>query len=372
MSKRNATLDILRSAAIILVINCHVVSHLHVGSALQLLQIGGKGVDLFFVLSGWLLGHQLLKELRDTGTIEVKRFWHRRWLRTLPAYYAVLVLTLAWQVLLRGNTQPQLGYFFFTQNYHATLPYFGVSWSLCVEEHFYLLVAPALLFFFRVRWSRILILPLLLLPIVCRQMGWYTAPHETHVRYDQCAVGVLLAWVEVFGPRLWQRLCQLAPYLAVLALAALTYPLLSRLAVCGLSGGYDNLIYALLFVVLVLLANSGPFFRDRLRSGFFRYLADRAYALYLLHPEALAVLKRLSPLPTVVSFALTWALSLAFAELLYRLIERPFMRLRERVPAMRSAETAPLPPAQPSLPQVQPSVQPPLNLPQPGLTPLSH
>jgi peptidoglycan/LPS O-acetylase OafA/YrhL len=340
MARRNATLDILRASAIIMVVNCHIVSHSNCQGPLQVLQAGGKGVDLFFVLSGWLLGHQLLKELRDTGTLDVTRFWYRRWLRTLPAYYAVLAIILAWQAFMRGNSQLKPGFLIFTQNYQPQFPYFGVSWSLCVEEHFYLVVAPALLLLFRMRWSRILLVPLLLLPIVCRLMGWYTATHETHVRYDQCAVGVLLASVEVFVPRLWQRLCQLAPWLAVFALAALSYPLLVRLGVYRLSGEYDALIYALLFAVFVLLANSGPFYRDRLRSRFFSYLADRAYALYLLHPEALVILKRLQPLPVVVSFVLVWAVSLVLAEVLYRLIERPFMRLRERFSATCSANPA--------------------------------
>ena len=85
MSNRNHSLDILRSLASVLVVNCHLASTLGGDGTLSALQLGGRGVDLFFVLSGWLLGHQLLAELRKTGKVEVGRFWRRRWLRTLPA-----------------------------------------------------------------------------------------------------------------------------------------------------------------------------------------------------------------------------------------------------------------------------------------------
>jgi peptidoglycan/LPS O-acetylase OafA/YrhL len=338
MVRRNGSLDVLRAAAIIMVVNCHIASFLEIQGPIGALKAGGKGVDLFFVLSGWLLGHQLLKELRDAGSLEIRRFWYRRWLRTLPAYYAVLALTLAWQVFAVGNTEPQLGYLVFAQNYQARMPYFSVSWSLCVEEHFYLLVAPALLLFFRVKWSRLFLAALLLVPLLCRQMGWYGAAHQTHIRYDQCAVGVLLAWIEVFAPAAWRRLTQWAPYLAVAALAALCYPLLVRLEVYPLSGEFDPVCYAALFGVLVLLANSSPFFKERVRSRFVSCLADRAYAIYLLHPEALAVLRRFPALPTALSFVLVWALSLIFAEALYRMIERPFMQARELFSATCSRE----------------------------------
>jgi peptidoglycan/LPS O-acetylase OafA/YrhL len=336
--KRNATLDILRAAAIIMVVNCHFESTINADGPLRALQAGGRGVDLFFVLSGWLLGHQLLTELRDTGGLNVTRFWFRRWLRTLPAYYVVLALTLGWQVLARSNFSPQWGYFVFIQNYQREWPYFGVSWSLCVEEHFYLLVAPALLLFFRFPWMRFLIFVLLLLPSICRFMGWYANIAETHVRYDQCAVGVILASAQVFAPRLWGWLCRVAPYLAGGALIALTYPYLCRLYPLIDYGDFGELFYALLFGSFVVLANSSPFYGERLRSRFFRYLADRAYAVYLLHPEGLALAKRFSALPTPVSYALTWGISLLLAEVLYRSIEKPFMLLRERFPQTWSTD----------------------------------
>src|SRR6516165_1345813 len=78
--RRNPALDVLRSLAIIMVVNCHVAGTFAPApdqSYSKVLQLGGIGVELFFVLSGWLLGRQLCLELADTGTIDVWRFWLR-------------------------------------------------------------------------------------------------------------------------------------------------------------------------------------------------------------------------------------------------------------------------------------------------------
>ena len=210
--KRNTSLDVLRAAAIILVVNCHIVSgyyassHSPVPAPLGILRMGGHGVDLFFILSGWLLGRQLCEELRDTGGIELRRFWLRRWLRTLPAYYAILLGTYL-QVIIQGKQPIRYCYLWFAQNYVDPMPYFAISWSLCVEEHFYLLVAPFLLILARSHRAATVLLPIILaLPLACRSLNWYHSLQETHVRYDECATGVLLAYTFVFLPRLWRKL----------------------------------------------------------------------------------------------------------------------------------------------------------------------
>ena len=179
--KRYPGLDLLRTLAIVLVVIGHTTSAYNsernnttANLEYRVLLLGGKGVDLFFVLSGWLLGKQLMQELKGTGSIDLRRFWYRRWLRTLPAYYAVLALQVAWQ-LYRGNHDLSVSYLFFGQTYLTTMPFFGISWSLCVEEHFYLIVAPTLWLFWRVPSSRWLAPLLLILPLVCRFFGWYSS-----------------------------------------------------------------------------------------------------------------------------------------------------------------------------------------------------
>ena len=144
----------------------------------------------------------------------MKRFWIRRWLRTLPAYYAMLAAISAWLIYQGKGNLLDWRYVVFLQNYLIDMPYFGVSWSLCVEEYFYLAVAPAILVLWRVRWTWLIVLIAFALSTTAELLGWYPVPrhaeyevYATHIRGQQCAVGVLLAWLAVRRPLRWTWLC---------------------------------------------------------------------------------------------------------------------------------------------------------------------
>jgi len=201
-------MDFLRAIAILSVMLAHTVLSYGAPESLSMLQFGGTGVDLFFVLSGWLLGGQLFKELNRSQSIDVKRFWIRRWMRTLPAYYAVLCLTIVQLYLTKNNFSFPFAYLFFLQNYDAPLHFFSISWSLCVEEQFYLCVAPLLLFSRKLgkHPTTLLLVLLLIMPEVFRQLEWYGHKNETHVRLDGCVMGVMLANLKYNYVRGWQWL----------------------------------------------------------------------------------------------------------------------------------------------------------------------
>jgi peptidoglycan/LPS O-acetylase OafA/YrhL len=231
---RNPTLDVLRAVAILGVLATHLSNSFLGGTAFaRAVSVGGRGVDLFFVLSGWLLGSQLFREANATGTVDVRRFWARRWLRTLPAYYAVLLATFA-QFAAQGK--PELidwRYVFFLQNYYEKPPFLGVTWSLCVEEHFYLAIAPLILFAYRYRWAIVPIVGVVLVLIGLHVAGFYIhRPNyhitETHVLFEPCGVGVLLAWLAVNRPAAWAKLCRAAKPLAVLSVALIAVAVLNR------------------------------------------------------------------------------------------------------------------------------------------------
>lgn len=92
--QRSFVLDCFSALAIMLVFTGHTILSFGSPAALAPLQFGGTGVDLFFVLSGWLIGNQILIEQNRFGNIDIPRFWIRRWMRTLPAYYTILLLTV--------------------------------------------------------------------------------------------------------------------------------------------------------------------------------------------------------------------------------------------------------------------------------------
>src|SRR5262245_61014630 len=207
-------------------------------------RFGWVGVDLFFVLSGYLIGGQLIAPLARDQSIHLGRFFARRALRILPAYFVILAIYFflpwwreypemspLWKFLvsvqnigLRGGTA------------------FSHAWSLAVEDQFYLLL-PLVLLFVK-RWRRAtLIIPCLIVlggvilrTILARQnltdtgvsfRGFQTwIYYPTWTRLDPLVFGVALAAIEKFRPQWWQRLINSAQWLLVFGLGLIVYALL--------------------------------------------------------------------------------------------------------------------------------------------------
>jgi peptidoglycan/LPS O-acetylase OafA/YrhL len=333
VTPHNGSLDVLRALAIAAVLACHIIGSFVPGSTLtRATSLGGHGVDLFFVLSGWLLGRQLYREIGATSAIDLKRFWTRRWLRTLPAYYAML-FAIAVGLILKGKSDLlDWRYIVFLQNYLVEMPFFGVSWSLCVEEHFYLAVAPAILLLWRVRWAWLVVLEAFMLATAAEFYEWYPKPahaefevYASHVRGQQCAVGVLLAWLAVRRPLKWQWLCRNAWLFFAMSILCIVLSILNRTLWDWWLPDWQTLGWGLIFAAWVLLAEA----TTPLNWAAARFVAARAYSLYLVHTEAIAVAKKVDA-GSEMQMAIALAVSFAMAEALYRCVERPFIRLRDR------------------------------------------
>ena len=297
------------------------------------LQFGGTGVDLFFVLSGWLIGSQLFAEQRKYSNIDLKRFWVRRWMRTFPAYYAVLILTIIQMYLTRDDVEFPVSYFFFLQNYQALMPIFYVSWSLCVEEQFYLLIAPFVILLSKVsRNTKIgLMLVLLLLPTLFRFLGFYESIEQTHVRWDCCVMGVLLAFVKNSLESLWSFLKAHCLVPAVIAVLVYLFFYVNRWNPEWGIGDPGPLGLAFIFAMWVIWADAKPVRLSGIFYTVVMYISTRSYSIYLLHPDALALSKRvIVDQGFVAHFVFSLAVSLIASEILYKLIELPFMNLRKK------------------------------------------
>lgn len=143
--RRAFGLDVLRVLAVssVLVAHCNF-PFLPLTGAVEAWQLAGHyGVELFFALSGYLLGNAMVRAAQ-AGAAEVRTFWLRRALRTMPAYY--LFLFINWTLPTPDGVYPPIApYFVFLQSaLHPPGMFFLESWSLCVEEVFYL-VAPLLM-----------------------------------------------------------------------------------------------------------------------------------------------------------------------------------------------------------------------------------
>jgi peptidoglycan/LPS O-acetylase OafA/YrhL len=346
LAKRQfGALDGLRCVAIVAV----VWHHAHGGTfGWPIARHGYLGVDLFFVLSGFLITTLLLRERARTGAISLRNFYARRTLRIFPPYYAIL----AGLALLLGFVVPQAtmaGPFFrelpwcltYTSNWVEPTTLLSITWSLAAEEQFYLVWPPI------ERWLPRHALKILFLLLLANQLvnfgladgvlkAAFGFVHDERkileVTFTPILLGVLLAhllheerWYRRIAPRVGGRFAAVASLLIV---AAACIP--------GDMSGWPRLVLHLLMTLL--LASCVVDERSRVaRSLAWRPLqaiGAVSYGMYLLHLFALDVVMRFEvrhgTLLPVVRFLAVLALTFVAALAMYRGFERPILRLKER------------------------------------------
>jgi peptidoglycan/LPS O-acetylase OafA/YrhL len=296
------------------------------------------GVDLFMLISGWLLGRQLLRESAQGG-IDPWRFYVRRWLRTLPPYYAMLAVLYCADGPQFGGHPPfrtVLKHLLFLQVYLPPNLY-GVSWSLCVEEHFYLLL-PLIVWGLGRRGSltavAFLVFGLETASIAGRWVAYTGAdyvPEITHLRCHGLFVGFLFAWVNVHRSGLWAKV---GPWALRLGFAGIVSSVLVMQSVPGVQSRWTYVwvptfgtwTLAMMFVGCVHEACAWSRFRVR---GL-EYAGALTYAVYLTHtliPRAW--LGGHSAEAGVRGMVVRLTLVLVFSVALHETIERPALRLRD-------------------------------------------
>jgi len=198
-------LDILRAIACVLVIISHSPT-VPGNTLMQALARGGwVGVDLFFVLSGFLVTSLLFREYLHNGHVCPGRFAIRRAMKIYPTFYVFLLVTtlcIAWLANDLSNISPAriLSEIFFVQNYFGSV--LGHTWSLAVEEHFYIAVIVLVWicsrsssgnpFRYWPRWVLVVCVVTLAMRISSAQT-MIRVPQGAHLRYDALAIGILLA-----------------------------------------------------------------------------------------------------------------------------------------------------------------------------------
>ncbi len=340
-----AALDVLRSAAILLVFTGHYAGFFHAAPLIphfQILRWGWTGVDLFFVLSGLLIGTQLWKELDRTGRIRIGHFLLRRGLRIWPLYFSFVIFAAAALYFKRSSVATIWPDGFFLSNIFPGQ--LGGGWSLSTEEQFYI-AAPILLSLFVLILlpRRLWIVPCITIVALVLARAWVIAhsylidsdlrielylPIYTHA--DGLAVGVLLAWLSVFH-KAWLRL---KTFTAVAA---------GMMVICGF-GLYriDSLLLnftalGLIYGSLELYAISALPLPGILRSKVFYLVSRLSFGLYLNHTGMLILMRNwLSGWSSRGIFGL-WAVyflclaaSLFVAAVTFLVIEWPFLRIRAR------------------------------------------
>lgn len=331
--QRIFALDAFRALAIMLVFMGHTVNSFGSPAYLYPLQFGGTGVDLFFVLSGWLIGNQLFLEKQRYGDIQIKRFWVRRWMRTLPAYYAVLSVTILQQYLTKDGFDFPWAHLFFLQNYQNDLELFYISWSLSVEEQFYLLIAPFIVFALKLSrtYQITLLISLLLLPTVFRELSLYDSFNETHVRLDCCAMGVLLAYIKHNRVNMWRSLLSASKRLFPLALFTYFFFFVAWYNPEWNVFDPSKLFLAILFGIWIVWSDQTKYDTQGKAQKVVMHISTRSYAMYLLHVDALIITKKLigGNQPFALYFLIAFVITLVLSEVLYRMVEIPIMKARK-------------------------------------------
>lgn len=353
-------LDHLRALAIIIVFLYHYQLFGHPYWIDTLGSFGWTGVDLFFVLSGYLIGGQLMSSIKREGRINYGSFYVKRIFRIIPAYLAVLILYYTFPAFTERSSLPPLWKFLtFTQNFGLDLSKnaaFSHAWSLCIEEQFYLILPLVMIALVATNSVKkgIWLLPLLfVLGFAVRIYNWQTfieptlesgnfgvsfykwMYYPTYNRLDGLLVGLSLAALFTFAPALKERLTRYGNVLLLISLVLIagTYWL------CINPYSFDTAVFgypliSISYGVMVLAALSPSCILYKYSSRLTRLIATISFSLYLTHKQLIHLTHLMlkgSGIDTD-SYILFWIsvlVSLLGAAILYFTVEKPFLRLRD-------------------------------------------
>jgi peptidoglycan/LPS O-acetylase OafA/YrhL len=372
---RNVELDFVRGVAILLVIGFHALSPatpnaFFGGIEASLKAVGWSGVDLFFVLSGFLVGGVLLSEYKKTQAVDVKRFIIRRGLKIWPAYYFYILF----QVIVRRH--PIRSYLF--ANLLHIQNYVGSSlehtWTLSIEEHFYLLLSISMGWMVLRRWPvRKMIVTfsvLLCLILTIRCMTWYwglheMAEHSTHTRIDSLLFGVILTASLQFYPRYFEWIVSRKGLLISIWISAVAFIAYAHHKPAILyTIGYTWIYLGYAAFMLLVYRHSGAI-RNFVAYRVVAKIGVYSYGIYLWHLAVRDLCFRIANHfgPAVrwpLAMGMEYASAIVLGAILTHLIEWPALRIRDRLfPAKDRLHSLIVPPA------VSPEAKPVAIVPQP-------
>jgi peptidoglycan/LPS O-acetylase OafA/YrhL len=354
--QRSIELDFIRGIAIIAVMGFHFHT-VHTGSAFiaaieyPLKSFGKEGVNLFFTLSGFLVGGLLLKQYAKVGRIDARRFIIRRIFKIWPAYYVLILFHV-----FAGRHPTST---FLVQNLTHMQNYLGSSitqtWSLAVEEHFYLFL-PALLLvvsMLKLRANAILAILLSICAIVLAARCVVVSKGDldaaffyTQYRIDSLLFGVILAAVYWMKPELYRRMASHKKTLIALVVALVAWLVLATKNV-PLDESIGYTLQALGFCALIVLTiEYSQTLRDSRLFRAVAWIGVYSYGIYLWHSLALApgdmLIRKFEGwhVPAIAAWApvliAQFVIAIAIGYVTTRAIEFPFLRIRDAIfPARR-------------------------------------
>jgi peptidoglycan/LPS O-acetylase OafA/YrhL len=353
---RNKRLDILRFIAVIT-----VILH-HSGESSFFTRVGWTGVDLFFVLSGFLISGLLFSEYKRRHSISFKRFLIRRGLKIYPAFYAFLLLTgITGELVLHSHPTggQYLHEMFFVMNYERGI--WDHTWSLAVEEHFYIFLPIFLFILARLSSNRenpfrsiplaaaviaALCLVFRLVSVLVGKPNFNIAYIGSHERMDALFSGVLIGYLYHFRPAVLEELmCPTVNRAAIAAgsLGLLTFAyfygresvFLATLGYSFIYAGFAGILLLSLYVRGILLGKLARIME--LVGSAAAYVGMYSYSIYLWHGPTAAWLPGFFrrtlgfPVGHYGRFVVYFVGSLVIGIVMSKLVEYPILRLRDRI-----------------------------------------
>lgn len=354
--KRNIGLDIVRSAAILMVLLSHsrwfFTKYFDSG---KWSVFGVLGVELFFVLSGFLIGQIIIKDLSSGEWNSLRVFYLRRWFRTLPLYYGLFIFySLVYK-------QFHWQHIFFIQNYNINAyQFFTASWSLSVEEWFYLLIPLIILLIMKVTKIDIrkLFFPVCTAIILIETFSriyyvtnfnppWdYGIRVNTFLRLDSIVLGVTLAGIKSYYKNLYDGALKYSKYIIFLGSIGFMLVGIYYVYFKGAGRAIDSSFFSrtLLFNVMPLgaLMIVAGLEKDKLISSFgntklsniFRFISKTSYSIYLINYDLYQFMLKVNHssniLVSIMWLIITLAIMFIIAHILYKYYELPIMNLRDR------------------------------------------
>lgn len=349
---RNIGLDIARSIAIIMVLISHSRMFFGQYADVQWLSFNGfLGVEIFFVLSGFLIGRIIIKQVVEKPSLSnLLTFYKRRWYRTLPLYFLMVI------ILILVGKQFHWSNLVFLQNFgEVSLGFFPVSWSLAIEEWFYLTVPFIFLIIFsfaKVKNKGILFLGVTLLllaffnglriyEVIVNNPTWdYGVRKQIFLRLDSILTGVLIAGISVYYKRFYDSLK--ISYLYSISIIGLL--LCGYYYVIELEAGKEIInssffgrtflfSFVSLFFGILIVALEKTDFSILKGTKFIEFSSVTSYAVYLVHYELFIILNQYNTNSikwSILLLSVSLVLTYVFSYLLYKYYEQPFMKLRDK------------------------------------------
>jgi peptidoglycan/LPS O-acetylase OafA/YrhL len=344
---RSRTLDFFRCVGVLLVLFHHLFKYIipvHFSFIAFLFVWGGNiGVDLFFVLSGFLIAGLIFKESDKYGSFQPVRFLIRRGFKIYPLYFfTILIGYTAYYFLNESFSGMDLtGEAFFFINYkNSGDPPLGHLWSISVEEHFYFFLS--FLLFLLIKYKKLSFGLILSLYLFFFSVGLFSRLFNTlkytddfwkisapsHNRFDSLFFGVLLAYIYNYCEMIVSLLNCFRFYIIAIALFILfqnfnpDFPHKIRLV---LLLGLNPICFGL---IIFYLFQDMRFEKSKLLNPFV-YLGRFSYSIYIFHALILFICYHFFSGNSVVFYLLSVFLSLFIGVMFSKLIERPFLYLRD-------------------------------------------